>query len=285
MARVGFTNFAKLVDSIESAGKYHRSIFSKTTSVSTALSQWRDISSHSGYPKANFYIGTQFESTIFSTNYAIYTGPSIPSTSKRILHKATLILTINSVSLFLLDYLMFYPLLDTDDTAQQDLDNIVTLPRYTTGEGVRAMLVWTSSHTGNMTATITYTNSAGVSGRTASLVLSNSGVAGTIASGVVSGLTNCTGPFFPLASGDIGVRSVESILFSAPGGGLCSLVLVKPIVNFGTLEAGTAREIDFIIERSSAPVIEDGACLNFIGLCPSSYGGQQFIGELDFTWS
>ena len=37
----------------------------------------------------------------------------------------------------LLDYLMFYPLIDLDDDVEQVMDNTVTLPRYDDGAGVR----------------------------------------------------------------------------------------------------------------------------------------------------
>lgn len=94
------------------------------------------------------------------------------------------------------------------------------LTRYTSGVGVFAALeIHTSLGTTDTSATTSYTNQAGTSGRTGSIVL------GT--------MTPSAHSFYPmnLQAGDIGVRSVESVTFSVATGtvGACGIVLYKPI--------------------------------------------------------
>ena len=284
MAKVGFSNFSKMVNSIVNDGKQHIAVYRKNTTSATPIGVWFDLSMLGGFPRPNFYVGAQFESTHYNSNYALYTGPTPSATSKKFLHKWSAMCGVNTVSTYLLDYLMFYPLIDGDDTAQQDLINLVSLPRYSDGVGVRAMAVFTGAHVGNVDCTISYTNELGTPGQIVTTRFSNSGISSALATGA-SVLKNCNAPFFPLVSGDLGVRSVESVTMGGSAGGLICIVLVKPIAHMGTLEAVTPREVDLFIEKSIMPEIQDGACLNFIGLSPSSIANQSFMGQVDLIWS
>ena len=101
----------------------------------------------------------------------------------------------------------------------------VALPRYSPGEMVEAFLEIQSSITtavASTTITITYTNSAGVTGRTASIVIAlpTSTIIGTMFR-------------FPLAAGDIGVQSVQSVTSTIAGTtGVISVVLAKYVATF-----------------------------------------------------
>ncbi|MCL5460042.1 hypothetical protein M3M33_15505, partial [Loigolactobacillus coryniformis] len=65
----------------------------------------------------------------------------------------------------LCDYLLFYPIIDLDNTGFQDFVNTAPLPRYTDGEGVTAFLVATNPYAGGQPFRICYTNQAGTSGQ------------------------------------------------------------------------------------------------------------------------
>ena len=45
------------------------------------------------------------------------------------------------MTLTLMDYLMYYPLIDEGTTDEQFMINTATLPRYETGDGVQMMAV------------------------------------------------------------------------------------------------------------------------------------------------
>lgn len=93
----------------------------------------------------------------------------------------------------------------------------------TNGKGVYAALKLTSNwSTGAGTATINYTNSAGVSGRTGTMIDAS---LGNIAPGTY---------LFDLQAGDLGVRSIQELQFSVDHvSGTCSLYLVRPILVLG----------------------------------------------------
>jgi len=279
----GFKNFNSMTSAIVDAGQEWYTTFRKTPGNLTATGVWFDLSMTPGNPKANFYIGAQFESTALNGNFGIYHGQGVGTGYRKFIKSIGMMVPAATPATFtLLDYLLFYPLIDMDDSNEQGLDNVISLPRYSTGVGVKAMLVATNPYIGGGTVTITYTNSAGVSGRTSTMNTSTTGSIGTLVG--ASSSTQTGGPFFPLMSGDVGIRSVESIRFSQAIGGIGALVLVKPLANICALEAGTWNEIDYAIETTSYPVVQDGAYLGFIGMSTGSIGTFSIIGNCTFIW-
>lgn len=111
------------------------------------------------------------------------------------------------------------------------------------GEGCMIGLVFTTAATNAATisnSTISYTNSLGVSGRTAALIA----VAGDmIPATPVIGTT----VWFQLAAGDTGVQSIQSItLGTSLVTGAISLIIARPICMFPVIVANQPAEIDFI---------------------------------------
>jgi hypothetical protein len=225
----------------------------------------------------------QFAATplIGSGNDGVYLGPGSDRYLSKIgLHSTSA--TIAPATFVLCDYLMHYPLVDGDDTAQQDLDNTATLPRYTSGDGVQCMAVCTTPMASNVTCTVSYTNSAGVSGRLVTFNLLATTVVGCIVS--TPSAANVASPFIPLASGDKGMRSIESITLAAGAGGFFALVLVKPLATVNMREQNTFTEMEGIRQRASMPSIKDGAYLNFIYQSNNTGSAVPLRGFLEFAW-
>ena len=100
-----------------------------------------------------------------------------------------------------------------------------------------------------------------------------------------------------MQAGDSGVRSIESVTFSAAGGGLLCLALVKPLYHFystqecrrtttGNLESyGAASQFETVLH--GPPVeIKQGAVLGIIGLGNAgSLASSVLTGILETTWS
>lgn len=171
-----------------------------------------------------------------------------------------------------------------DSTDEQYFFNTVSLPRYSDGNGVQAFLVAVTPYMGGGGFTIKYTNEKGAAGQISRPCLSNAATfIGTL---VNSRDTNPPGaPFIPLAQDDNGIRSVESITFNAPNGGLAALVLVKVIATMMTREITAASEFDFIKDKMSFPRVYDGAYLNFL-CCPSgTIATGIFTGTASFIWN
>ena len=168
-------------------------------------------------------------------------------------------------NIFLNDYLSFYPLIDCDNVDAQVMTNIEPLPRYASGEGVRIVLIASAPMALTASVTITYTNSDGVSGRT-----STANVIPALAIGVcatasgTNGAANTATPFWPLAAGDKGVRSIDAIQFGAGAGGFMVACLVKPLTSITVYEANVPVERTFGFYKTNPPEILEGAYLNLL---------------------
>ena len=276
------------VDEGYEKGKYWTTTFRKVPAIAATAGMWVDLSMAPGNPTPNYYIGDEKVSTIPTDWYkkGIFHGGAV-SPEIKYLHKITMLGTAAAVApapYLLCDYLMYYPLIDMDSTDEQVLTNSVTLPRYTTGEGVRAILVATNPYVGGATFQIKYTNHAGVADRVSQITTTNTSAnIATLVNSNTAGLTNRMA-FIEMQYGDRGIRSVQSITFFNPNGGLAVLVLLKPIATLMTREPTAFAEFDFVKDKPSLPVIQDGAYLNLLVMPSATVAAVPTIGEATFVW-
>lgn len=269
---MGFSSIKSFVNSMES-GQTQITNFRKVLTYAGVNGVWTDISMSSGNPRPNFYAATPLESSTLNGNFGIYHGANVTSGFKH-LSKITLsngfVSAAIPVNFRLLDYLLFYPFIDGNSTDEQLLTTSVTLPRYETGEGVYAMLIAQGGYTGGQDCIINYTNSEGVSNRITTPILLNTATftasnLATISLGTQVTASRTYGwPFMPLVGDDKGIRSIESITYAAPIGGVQCLVLVKPIAEFTYMGVPHVFEKDFYLDCASSPKIYNGAYLNLI---------------------
>ena len=197
--------------------------------------------------------------------------------------------------LILADYLLYYPFIDTDAVGeQQDMTNTATIPRYEGGQVV-AVSQSTASTTGQFT--FTYTNENGVAGRVSQNHFTFAvGAGGQVVASSVGSAASYH-PFCSLQAGDSGVKSIESVTFTAAGGGLMALVIVKPLMTAyvtqearrttsGNLESyGACDEFAAMIHNRPAKII-DGAVLNLLA---AGHGGSLassfLVGLVETTWN
>lgn len=110
-------------------------------------------------------------------------------------------------------------------TAQTTNLPTAALTRYTSGVDVRiAIQIWTAVGTTATTLSCSYTNQAGVSGRTSESVLFGGNLQNTFVRNFIT---------VPLQVGDTGVRSVESVTLAAStvsAAGNFGVVLYKPLL-------------------------------------------------------
>ena len=131
--------------------------------------------------------------------------------------------------------------------------NGAALTRHTTGEDVELFLeVYTATGATASNVTISYTNSAGVAGRTTpAIAMQVTPVAGQMLP-------------IPLQAGDTGIRSVQSVTLSASTAtaGNFGITLVKRIAEIPITVAGTGVVLDpFAL---GFPQIENNACLSMM---------------------
>ena len=278
------------VSTIQSIGdnldtKIYRSfIYKGTVQSSGTAGNWIDASMSSGIPKYNAYAGNQLEATqlIGTGNAGIYSGPTPPNGTEKYLTQIGLRASAAVPSFVTLcDYLLFYPLIDLDSTDLQEFTNDVGLPRYTDGDGVRAMIVITVPSIAETDATIIYTDTDNIQRTETTRILIGSNT-GTIGSGEPGVSNQGNNPFIGLVAGNKGIKSIQSIQLSAGVGGFACLVLVKPLATINVFEASTYSEISLINDKFILPRIYDGAYLNFI-MKQGAAASAQYTGELQFV--
>lgn len=289
-----FTNVQDYAD-YRDEGAWHQATYFKTiTPVGGTTGRWIDLSYGTGSPLINFYASAPLTSTAFTnyTNRAVYTGP-VPAAGKtKHLHSLSVDTTAAIIGTFILaDYLMYYPFVDTDSTDTQIMENTTTLPRYTTGEGVQCFVVSQGGLAVNTNGlcTVEYTNSDGVSGRTTTFAIigaANQGVvvcAGSTATAATA--TQCS-PFIPLAAGDKGIRSIQSITMGNGIGGVCSFVLAYSIASIPLFNNLAQTEKTFFSRTGRPPQIYDGAFLQFLVSNSTSNAPAlgTFRSSLTFVW-
>ena len=293
----GFSSQDDMVNEISTNGKFYRTDWQKSTFATTAHTAglWYSLMRGGGSPAADTILGTGTNLAFQALSDAVATASGIPHGGnvggyKVLLNAAaqTAAATTAPCVLMLVDILGFYPVTTVTTTGAQTLNNTVTLPRYTDGAGVQAFLT-PSTVMGAATPNITlnYTNSAGTAGKATPATLPIGNTAAAVTSIVYSGTgTGKYGPFIPLAAGDAGIRSVQSINLSASYvSGVLNLVLCKPIMTLPITTLGVTAERDLVNQFASMPRIYDGACLNWLMLAGAATPvASPLSGHLEFGW-
>jgi hypothetical protein len=275
-------------------GRWHTQRFTKNAGQ-TGDNQWQDWAYASGQPAYDARIGTAlaFTPDVATRNDAIWFPPIDSSMERRLIGLRTLN-TASGTGQLQVEYQMYdllghYPLIDGDSTDVQGMDNTQTLPRYTDGEGVQAILV---NHVAPATAVATYTinyvnnngNDRTMTGFTTTYGVGNA--AHTLASAGSAGPLYC-----PLDARCRGVRSVTSISFDVPPGGLWCIYLVRPLTSTSNRGgAASVTQTNFTEKCLCAedsfrlPRIYDGAHLGFFYMPTGSARTVSLFGTATFIW-
>lgn len=282
-------------------GKYHLTTFRKAVaSAATVANDFIDYTYSAGNPPANFYASSPLTAATIEGIRGIHIpvrDQFLKSLTVMSAAASATSTTNQSQTLTLADYLLYYPFIDTDAVGeQQDMVQSASLPRYTDGAGVMMMAVGQSAASTVGTFTVSYTNQDGTPGRTSQTTYTKVIAGGGV---LVSSSTNAVAgsqPFIGLQAGDSGVRSVQSVTFSAAGGGLMAIVLVKPLYGFystqecrrtttSNLESyGAASQFESIIHKNTIKILS-GAVLGIIGLGNAgSLASSVLVGTLETVW-
>jgi hypothetical protein len=232
--------------------------------------------------------------TITGTAYTngLYTGGNVSPLIKNILNVSAYSAASSAVPgvLMLVDQVAMFTVSSVTTTGPQSFTGTQTLPRYVTGAGLQAFIVPSVvMGSGSPTIRLNYTNAAGVSGRLtpASPVLPTSNSTNPVGEIIYSGTGGGKyGPFMPLAAGDTGIRSIETINLSATHtSGALVVVLCKPIFTLPLTTLGVASERDLVNQLPSMPRIFDGANLQWLYYAGASVPvNSAYYGNLDVAW-
>ena len=281
----GFRSVKKYTDAWEE-GRSFKSHFRKAPTSSGSTICWVDYSMYGGGPPANYYASAPLVAATLDGSTGFYHGDNKAPAAKYLTHFGMTGSASNNVGPRILqDYVLFYPFVDCDDLTTQTMDNTVTLPRYTDGEGLKVMGVCVSPSVGGGVFTFEYVNQAGV---TKTSPAQSCQAAGNLAliSTLIAGPGNGSSAFayLTLAAGDSGVRQINSVTFSVANGGLMCLVLVKPLCTLNPREQQVPVEMEMVTQFPAPIRIYDGAYLSMIHLQQSGQASSFMTGWLNFIW-
>lgn len=285
----GFANVKEVVDA-ELRGASRFSTWRKSPSQVTTTRIWFDLSMSPGNPVPKYWFDAPpliAKAVAQSTDGGLFHGGSV-SPLKKYLRETTqiaIVATALPMPMILCDYLIYYPSIDDSTLDPQVMDNTVTLPRYSDGEGVQMIALSVAGRTGGQTFSVTYTNSEGVAGRVTPNVPQNS--AASIGSIITSdgAAVNTAGPFIPLQQGDTGVRAIESVTMNGADVGLFTIILVKPLAQTQIRGIDAPVEKDYLLESGSLPEIKDDAYLSWICLPQGSLAATPIHGTIKVIWN
>lgn len=280
-----------------SAGQTEHVEWNKATGAAAYVAgRWYETLSLGGYPPATTFPGTALTWVTCTdatgdgtTRFGIPHGGNVSALIKHLSTMAAWSTAATGVPavLQLVDVQGYWPGINMNvNTAQTLLGTPVH--RYTDGAGCRLFL--SARATTGATAhnlAVSYTNSGSVGSRTLPVTVACTAsaiVPHIVHSGVAA---NNYGPFLPMASGDVGVKSVQTVTLSAASGtaSTAALVLARPLAQIPLSIAALMTEKDFWNQLPSAPQIKDGACLGFLlGAGAAVAANTTFSGSADFVF-
>jgi hypothetical protein len=300
-----FANVRRFALAASDDGKHWISTYRKAVSSSaTVTGQWFDYGYAGGNPIPNYYASSPLEAATLERDKGIIM-PRIGASEKLWLHRwsamsasASATSTTNAnQTLMLMDYLLYYPFVDMDAAGEdQAMTQTEALGRYTDGVGVQMVVVAQSPTVGGGRFRINYTDADDAAQVTTSMFCGAAQPAGAIVHAVTG--TGGLVPFVPLAANVRGVKSVESVNFSVANGGLCAVVLVRPLQTMwlreesrrtttGTIESfGDSAEVEAMRDRGGLVEIKDGAFIGIMGRgAAGSLASSVLTGCVETVWS
>lgn len=264
-----------------------------TSNVAGTVARWMDVPRLTNkFLYANTNGDLAWVSCNAATSIAMPTGPDVGASSgetKHVFFASAMCAQSTGVPgyLLLVDLQGYWANINGTIATTQNLTG-TPAPRYANGEGCFLYLVTTvTTGTGTPTYAISYTNSAGTTGRSLPITVVGpaSNPAGYIhhATAAVSG----SGPFLPLAGGDTGVANVASVTFTSPHAtaGRLALCLAKPLLSVPLAVVNNITERDFVTQLPSLPEVKNDACLVWLYFPGGSTAANtNFYGSMEFVW-
>ena len=282
------TSYDALISAM-TTGQTSRFDFQKITGAGAyTAGRWYEFTSLAGSPVANAFTGTALNWQVCngSSAFGMYNGGDVSPSKKHLVNISAVTAAGTGVpsQLMLVDLQGYYPGISMNSAVAQ---NLVGSPAMRYTHGVRASLaITTASGATAHNLSMSYTNSDAVAGRSLPVTVSctASAIVGHITHAGVA--ANNYGPYLPLASGDKGISSVQSVTLSAASGsGAAALMLYKPLATIPLTTTSVASERDLVNQLPSLPEIKDDACLVWLYFAgAATAAASNFVGHTEFVW-
>ena len=278
---MGFQSQDDLINQITTNGKIETVVYQKTTAAAGLAGHWRHLLNSAGSVPAATFGGA--EATFVPTDNtwsegSIPIGDQTAPATKHILSMGAGVVAAAGAPWFVLPIdLVGYVKLTTTNVTTTGTKTVTMTPisntaanvdRYPNGEGLRLFVASYATMGANApTMQITYTNSAGTTGRTttAGCVSTASATSGIVLNS--GNAANKYGPFLPLAAGDTGVKDIENLIWggTAHASGSVFIGLCKPLcMPIPVPATGLYNMVDFVNTLPSMPRLRNGANVTFL---------------------
>ena len=281
----GFRSVKQYTDAWE-AGRSYTGYSRDTTASTLNTSPFLDLSTIGGGPPANYYASTPLTSATLDGTTGIYYGDNKAPARRYLTHWSLTAQTAGwAGQYYLQDILLYYPFFDGDDLTTQTAINTVSLPRYTSGDGVKVYPVCQSTPAGNGSFIFTYVNQNGVTRVSPTNFVALSAASpgqSMVASPVATSGSNIA--YAVLAEGDTGVRSIVDVTVLTTIGGLFGMVLAYPLASMMLPEGSCEAHQELITMKAPPPRVYDGAYLGLLGRLSNTVVGSVLLGSYNFIW-
>lgn len=299
---MGFSSQDNLIQSITTDGQIDTIVYQKTTPAAGLAGSWQHAINGVGTIPAATFSGA--EATFVATDNtwsegAIPIGDQTLPITKHILNMGASVVAAAGAPWFVLPIdLVGYAKLTTTNVSTTGTKTITMTPisntaanvdRYANGEGLRMFVASYATMGANApTMQITYTNSAGTTGRT-----TTSGIVSTASapSGIIlnsGNAANKVGPFLNLAAGDTGVKDIENLIWggTAHASGSVFIGLCKPLcMPIPVPATGLYTMVDFVNTLPSMPRLRNGANVQFLIFATgATTSGATLYTNFDYGW-
>lgn len=270
---MGFTSYDDLISEITVAAKFTDINFYKASSAPEAAGVWHSIWTGAGYPAAGANPATTPGTQYNSTAGGIVFADQATDTK----HIVTLSAVANqNCTLMIYDRLVGVSGISVASTGAKTINSSALL-RYTgtNSNGVQCWLEVTTA-TSTTAPVVNMSSYTDQDGNTA-----NSGGNYTFPAAATN--TECLLGPLPLAAGDVGLRSLETLNVGTAGAsGVVNVVLLRPLLLM-PLIANQANSMDYVLQNTSLPRVFDGATLGLAFLA-SGTTSTQIWGSLKVAW-
>jgi hypothetical protein len=255
----GFATYDDIISAISVNGRAEYREFLKgsmTTVAGNVYSRWQA----SGSPAAGTF-GTSGTGRVIDNTFAAAI-PFASATGGRFKHllSAGLGSTVSLGTVLIYDRVVEYPFTGTTTSATfgtQPTPPARDLAGTTNGDGFMMFLEsYSATATAAVTVTPTYTNSAGTGSRTNAFTsIATAALAGCIANPIGQ-------MFLQLASGDVGVRTIQSYTLSASLlAANMAFVLGRPLAWVPLMGSNSYVERDLVLQLANLPRLYDGTAM------------------------
>lgn len=271
----GFSSYDSIINAISTLGKGQEVLFSKTAPAAQVAGAFHTSWAYTGIPAAGSWAGAGGSTTATLVTCDSTTAGAIPLVSPTtasgenpyVITASVMPTTSVAGTLILVDRIADTGALTTTAGGTCTL----TMPgggwaRSTSGVGVMASVEsLTGTPTAGTVVTMTYTNTASVGSRVSGSATS---VAGT------HRVVGTSGPFINLQSGDLGIKSIESLSITTATALNIALVVYKPVLMIPCVTANYYAERDMVIQTPKLPKLDVAAdktaCLQWVFLTNAS---------------